>query len=248
MKTIVVSNHKGGVGKTAVAVHLAMYLGEQGKTVLMIDLDGQGNASKTLSRHKSGIEAAGLFDREPPFVSSPRQPITLAEASPRLSDVEQGPKVDVLSALRRVLPTLHDQFDYCVIDTPPGAGLRLSSALLAAQFVLSPFELDEYSIDGTTQMLQTVVAIQQRFNTGLAFLGMLPNRLNPASSAQKSALVAMLERYARFMVPAKIGNRSSIPEALRAGIPVWRLQKSAAREAGHEMLGAFRVISKRIGL
>jgi len=120
--------------------------------------------------------------------------------------------------------------------------------MLAAQFVLSPIELDDYSIDGTTQLLQTVVGIQQRFNTGLKFLGMLPNRLNSASVAQKTALQSMLARYPSFMVPAKIGNRSSIPEALRAQIPVWRLQKTAAREAGQEMLHAFGVIARRMEL
>jgi chromosome partitioning protein len=247
MKTLVVCNHKGGVGKTAISVHLAMYLAEKVKTVLVIDLDGQGNASQTLSRHRSGSEAAQLFELVPPQIVS-TQPITLVEASHRLFDIEQGRKQDVLSALRRVLPTLDGNFDYCVIDTPPGAGLRLTAALLAAQFVLSPVEMDDYSIEGTTQLLQTVVGIQQRFNTGLAFLGMLPNRLNAASLAQRAALELMLERYARFMVPAKIGNRSSIPEALRAGIPVWRLQKTAAREAGHEMLKALGILAQRIGL
>jgi chromosome partitioning protein len=247
MKTIVVSNHKGGVGKTAISVHLAMYLEEKGKTVLVIDLDGQGNASKTLGRYRSGVHAASLFEPEPPRVAQAGA-ITLVEASHRLSDIEQAPKQAVLSALRRVLPTLRGQFDYCVIDTPPGAGLRISAAMLAAQFVLSPVEMDDYSIDGTTQLLQTVVGIQQRFNTELAFLGMLPNRLNAASIAQRAVLQSMLARYPQFMVPAKIGNRSSIPEALRAGVPVWRLQKTAAREAGHEMLNAFGIISQRIGL
>ena len=247
MKTIVVSNHKGGVGKTAISVHLAMYLADKGKTVLVIDLDGQGNASKTLGRHSCGVQAASLFEPDSPRIAS-TSAITLLEASHRLSDIEQAPKQDVLSSLRRVLPTLRDQFDYCVIDTPPGAGLRISAAMLAAQFVLSPVEMDDYSIDGTTQLLQTVIGIQQRFNADLAFLGMLPNRLNAASIAQRTALQAMLARYAQFMVPAKIGNRSSIPEALRAGIPVWRLQKTAAREAGHEMLHAFGIIAGRLGL
>lgn len=247
MKTIVVSNQKGGVGKTAIAVHLAMYLQEKGKKVLVIDLDAQGNASKTLSPYASGLKAVVLFQRElDPIV--PANSITLVGADAGLADLEQRHKQDVLPALRRVLPMFSNQFDFCVIDTPPAVGLRLSAAMLAAQYVLSPIELDSYSIDGTTQLLQTVVGIQQRFNTGLAFLGLLPNRLNPASSAQRAALDSMLSRYPAFMVPAKIGNRSSIPEALRAGVPVWRLQKTAAREAGHEMLHAFGVIGKRMGL
>jgi chromosome partitioning protein len=247
MKTIVVSNHKGGVGKTAISVHLAQYLEEQAKTVLVIDLDGQGNTSKTLAQYASGISGMQLFDGSAPKVIQ-EQGITLIEADHKLSDLEQAPKQQVLPALRTVLPIISEDFDYCVIDTPPGAGLRVSAALIAAQFVLSPVELDDYSIDGIKQMLQTIFGIKKQFNPDLAFLGMLPNRLNAHSVAQKRALEELLSRYAQFMVPAKIGNRSSVPEALRAGVPVWRLKKSSAKDAGHEMLAAFKIISERIGV
>jgi chromosome partitioning protein len=247
MKTIVVSNHKGGVGKTAIAIHLAQYLEEQAKTVLVIDLDGQGNTSKTLAQYASGVIAPELFEGSSPRISQ-TQGITLIAAHHRLSDLEQAPKQQVLPALRNVLPIIGEGFDYCVIDTPPGAGLRVSAALLAAQYVLSPVELDDYSIGGITQMLQTIFGIKKQFNPELVFLGMLPNRLNAHSVAQKAALEELLTKYAQFMVPAKIGNRSSIPEALRAGVPVWRLKKSSAKEAGLEMLEAFRIIGERIGV
>lgn len=247
MKTIVVSNHKGGVGKTAISVHLAQYLEEQAKTVLVIDLDGQGNASKTLAQYACGVSSLELFNGTVPKVSQ-TQGITLIHADHKLSDLEQAPKQQVLSALRTVLPEISEGFDYCVIDTPPGAGLRVSAALLAAQHVLSPVEMDDYSIDGITQMLQTIFGIKKQYNPELAFLGMLPNRLNSHSVSQKAALDELLTRYPQFMVPAKIGNRSSIPEALRAGVPVWRLKKSSAKEAGLEMLEALKIISGRIGV
>ena len=247
MKTIVVSNHKGGVGKTAISVHLAQYLEEQGKSVLVIDLDGQGNTSKTLEQYASGVTGSQLFDGSLQRLDR-AQGITLIGADAKLSDLEQAPKAKVLSALRNVLPVIGEGFDYCVIDTPPGAGLRVSAALLGAQFVLSPVELDDYSIDGITQMLKTIFGIKQQFNPELAFLGMLPNRLNAHSVAQKAALDELLTKYAQFMVPAKIGNRSSIPEALRNGVPVWRLKKSSAKDAGIEMLAALKIVAERIGV
>ena len=247
MKTIVVTNNKGGVGKTAISVHLAQYLEEQGKNVLVIDLDAQGNTSKTLAAFASGVTSSQLFDASPPVVRRGLG-ITLVEADLMLPELEQGSKAEVLSALRRVLPVIGEQFDYCVIDTPPGASLKVVSALMAAQYALSPIELDGYSIDGITQMLKTIFGIEQRYNRGLVFLGMLANRLNSNSLAQKAALEDLLSNYGGYMVPAKIGNRSSIPEALREGVPVWRLKKTAAREAGAEMLKAFEVIGKRIGL
>lgn len=247
MKTVVVTNNKGGVGKTAISVHLAQYLEEQGKSVLVIDLDGQGNTSKTLSAHASGVKTMQLFVGSTPKIAA-NPGITLIEADTHVSELEQAPKEQVLSALRRVLPIIGKDFDYCVIDTPPGAGLRVISALMAAQYALAPIELDSYSIDGITQMLQTLVGIERQYNPGLVFVGMLANRLNSNSVSQKAALDELLAHYARYMVPAKIGNRSSIPEALREGVPVWRMKKTAAREAGAEMLEALKIIGKRIGL
>jgi chromosome partitioning protein len=247
MKTVVVTNNKGGVGKTAISVHLAYYLEEQGKSVLVIDLDAQGNTSQTLTAFASGVKTSQLFGAKAPKI--PANPgITLIEADPLVADLEQAPKEQVLSALRRVLPLIGKDFDYCVIDTPPATGLRVISALMAAQYAIAPVELDSYSLAGITQLLQTVIAIERQYNPGLVFVGMLANRLNANSASQKAALDELLSNYARYMVPAKIGNRSSIPEALREGVPVWRLRKTAAREAGAEMLEAFKIIGKRIGL
>ena len=247
MNTVVVTNNKGGVGKTAISVHLAQYLEEQGKSVLVIDLDAQGNTSKTLSAHASGVKTTQLFNGSAPKVVA-NLGITLIESEASVADLEQAPKEQVLSALRRSLPIIGKDFDYCVIDTPPGAGLRVISALMAAQYALAPIELDGFSIDGITTLLQTIFGIEQRYNPGLTFVGMLANRLNSNSASQKAALDELLANFAGYMVPAKIGNRSSIPDALREGVPVWRLKKTSAREAGVEMLHAFKIIGERIGL
>ncbi|MFX5245369.1 ParA family protein, partial [Acinetobacter baumannii] len=68
----------------------------------------------------------------------------------------------------------------------------MSSALIAADYVLAPIELENYSLDGITKMLQTIVGIKQKFNPGLHFLGMLPNRVKGTSPRQKEALASLL--------------------------------------------------------
>ena len=245
MKTLVISNQKGGVGKTAISVHQAHYLEEQGKTVLLIDLDPQGNASKTLGAYKSGVLATALFDGSVTSIDR-KGGITIVEADSGLINIERAEAKHILPAFKKTLAAVGKNFDYCVIDTPPQFGLRLSSALYAADYVLSPIELDEYAIDGIVKMLQTIFGMKQKYNPNLAFLGILPNRLNAHSVAQKVALEGLLEQYAQYMIPARIGNRSSIPEALRAGVPVWRLKKSSAKDAGAEMLEAFKIIQERM--
>lgn len=243
MKTAAITNQKGGVGKTAITTHLSFHLRDLGHRVLVIDLDNQGNASSTLAGVASGIPASKLFTGEKIAVE-PRDGITLIEADMALADLERADP-NVINAFRENVHRLSPSFDYAVIDTPPTLGLRMTAALIAANFALCPIELEGYSIQGITKMLQTIFGIQANYNPGLTFLGMLPNRFNAHSASQKANLDQLLASYAHLMITAKIGNRSSISDALGQGIPVWEMPKTAARDAGKEMKEALgQVINK----
>ena len=109
-----------------------------------------------------------------------------------------------------------------------------------------PIELEEFSVDGVTDMLKTVFGVRQKYNPCLKLLGLVANRFNPHSSRQKEALARLIADYEQFMIPAKISTRSSIPEALAAGVPVWRLTKSAAREASAEVQQVFELLRERM--
>ncbi|MBS7545555.1 ParA family protein [Ancylobacter oerskovii] len=243
MKTIVVANQKGGVGKTTVSTHLAFYLRDQGKKVLFIDLDNQGNSSFTLKASASGSLAAELFRNSKPDVVA-KEGITLLAADDSLVELERA-KSEAIKHFVTAVNHLDNAFDYCVIDTAPTLGLRMVAALTVANFALCPIELENYSIQGIEKMLQTIFGVQQRHNPGLTFLGMLPNRFNSHSASQKENMMELLTSYAHLMITAKIGNRSSISDALGQGIPVWEIPKTAARDAGKEMKEVFnQVIDK----
>lgn len=249
MKTIAVSNQKGGIGKSTIAVHLAFYLREKGHTVLFIDLDPQANASKTIllagERMTSlNVLASDLFKTETTDLHAEELSLQLIAADPAMADIERA-NAEVLANFKNKISSVKDQWDYCIIDTPPTLGIRMSAALMTANFVLSPIELEEYSIDGITKMLQTIFGIRQKWNNNLVFLGMLANRFNPRSIAQKNTLKTLLEKYSNLLLPAHIGIRSSVPEALSQGIPVWELKKTAARVAGKEFKTAFENIYKQ---
>jgi chromosome partitioning protein len=124
----------------------------------------------------------------------------------------------------------------------------MTAALIAADYVLAPIELEEYSIDGITKMLQTIFGVKQQWNPNLIFLGMLPNKFNPNSARQKATFIDLVKSHSHLVIPARIGIRSSIPEALADGVPVWKLKKSAAREASREFTEAFDVVFKTIGV
>lgn len=246
MNKLTIANQKGGVGKTTVGVHLAYRFVEVGKRVLYIDIDPQGNSSKTLAPYACGIFASQLFDQVP-VVLQGKDGITLISADEKMVDIERADS-KVIGFFAAQLKNLdRSAFDVCIIDTPPTMGLRMTAAFIVTNHVLAPIELEEYSLDGIEKLLKTIIGVKQKFNPSLNFLGMLPNKFNPNSARQKAALAQLLKKFSQYMIPAKIGIRSGIPEALAAGIPVWKLKKTAAREAGNEFKAAIDLIFTRMG-
>lgn len=246
MYRIDITNQKGGVGKTVIACHLSFYLQELGLRVLHIDLDPQGNSSKTLAQYASGITSSQLFADDPITITKNDDGITLISADPGLTRVERAEPA-VIQHLIDHLNNLDKTFDVCVIDTAPTDGLRMKAALIVATHVLAPFELEGYSIDGIVGLIRTILGIRQRQNPDLMFLGLLANRYNPQSPNQKANLEDLLSKYPQFMFPQKITTRTSIAESIAAGLPVWKWKKTSAREAGVEMRRALATIVEKIG-
>jgi chromosome partitioning protein len=248
MRVVVLTNQKGGVGKSTLSVLLAQWLAERHRLrVGVIDLDTQANASKSLARFGSGREAAGFFESDCiRSMETTAASLTLFAGTKRLADLELAKPEVILPAFRRQVAALSGDFDVVVIDTPPSLGLRMSAALIAATHVACPIELEEYSIDGVTDMLKTIFGVQRRYNPGLRLAGLVANRFNPHSVRQRAALHDLVAHYSEFVVPAKISTRSAIPEALAAGVPLWRLAKSSARDAAAEVSAVFDLLKQRI--
>jgi chromosome partitioning protein len=247
VSTIVFTNHKGGTGKSTLSVLYAHWLADRhGLRVCLIDLDSQRNSTKTLQAYAGDIAAVQLFDAENAVTCEPvSASLTLFAGSRALIDVERARPDVVIPAFRSSMAALKKAFDVCVVDTPPALGLRVSAALIAADHIVCPIELEEYSIDGVTDMLKTVFGVRQKYNPGLKLVGIVANRFNPHSPRQKEALANLIAHYVDLVIPAKISTRSSIPEALAAGVPVWRLAKSSAREATAEVQAVFELLRER---
>jgi chromosome partitioning protein len=249
MKTLVIANQKGGVGKTTLLVHMAYYAAEAGNRVLVIDLDPQGNSSSSLEMFASGIVASALFETKPLALRVEAQPnITLIGADSALVDLDRA-TLDVARTFGNQVRHLEDSgsFDLCLIDTAPALGLRMVAAITSANYVVSPIELHAYSIDGIAAMLKTIYGIRGKLNPGLQFIGMLPSRVNAHSPAQKANLVALLKRHPDLVVRKAITLRTSIGEAASEKKPVWSLRKTSAREAGQEVKAALAHIIERMG-
>jgi chromosome partitioning protein len=246
MYTVVITNQKGGVGRTTITALLAWWLVEKEKArVVVVDLDSQKNLTRTLSREQHPLSAAELFGARPPVEDTLAGEVCVFGGGAGLANLERA-SPEIIRNFRGNVAHLIPAFDYCLIDTPAAPGLRMVAALVAADYALCPIELDPYCIDAVTATIKTVLGVRQRYNPRLKFLGLLANRFNRRSLGLREALPALFATYREHVIPAKISIRLAIPEALSKGIPVWRRPQPSAREAAAEIRIAFGLLLERM--
>jgi chromosome partitioning protein len=252
MKTMVTANQKGGVGKTSTVVHVAFDFLERGLRVAVVDLDVQGNASFTLQEHKSGYLASQMFDLDADslrqwFVGRVDGPgIHLIASDARLADMEKRAIGEVGARFKANVAALSEcGFDVVLVDTAPSLGVSMAAALIAADYVLSPIELEAYSIQGIKKLVTTIANIR-KVNSKLQFLGMIPSRVDARNPRHKRHMNELTRAYPQLMIPASIGLRSSIADALATGVPVWKIKKTAARKAALEVRELAEYVFKKM--
>jgi chromosome partitioning protein len=180
-RVITVANQKGGVGKTTSAVNLAVGLALHGSTVLVIDLDPQGNASTALGvEHHVGVpdvyrvlvEGVAIADvvKEAPGVPRLRcVPATIDLAG---ADIDLVSLVARESRLQRAIDAYcagpGADVEYVIVDCPPSLGLLTVNALVATREVLIPIQCEYYALEGLGQLLRTVEMVKAHLNPALA--------------------------------------------------------------------------------
>ena len=248
MKTLVVNNQKGGVGKTMLAVHAAWFLAEAGARVLFVDLDPQANASSTLSAARIG-ESSRLF-LGPPVAIEAGPGVNLLAGDRGLDAVDAQLTHSVI-AFADAFARLGGAFEYAVIDTPPTWSGRNYAALMVASSLLAPIDLETYALQGVKQLLAQKAAVERNARQGrpIDFLGLLPSRFQSQSPRQRASLAALLRQQGlRIMFPdhGVITQRQGYAEALDVKTPVWTIRKTAAQDAGREIRGVLAAIKARL--
>lgn len=240
MKTLVTAIQKGGQGKTFTTCHLAFDFHERGYRVVVADLDTQGNASYTLTGYESAYMASQLFTDRPEkihahFAQHKNDGLVLIGADAALANIEGNMTIEEAAIwLRDNIKTLSHFFDILLIDTPPSLGVIMTAAIISSDFMLSPLEMEAYSLQGMKKMVAVIGNLRKK-NPTLRFIGMVPNKVDRRKPRHVSNLADIRKAYPQFVVPFSIGSRDSIAEALGEQIPVWKIKKTAARTATKEV-------------
>jgi chromosome partitioning protein len=221
MRTIAVTNHKGGSAKTTTAVNLAAALGEGGRRVLVIDLDPQGSASSWLGvpdPEVGVIDAIRGRDALAHLVYRTTAPgVELVPASPGLVAADRSDETDIALGFLRAVERLPAMWDTVIVDCPPSLGYLAIAPLTACQEVLIPVEAHVLALEGIRSLLETMDRIRQRLNPELGLSGVLACRVNRTSHAR-----SVIERLERRFPDAFM--RSQVRESIRlAEAPSFRL-------------------------
>lgn len=253
MKILAVANQKGGVGKSTLTVHLAYAALEAGLRVLVVDMDKQGSLSLTFPASAGaapGLLASKLFDAEP----SEAQPeaingkLAIIRADNGLLTIDKAEN-QVIRRPGVALRRFAQDFDLCLIDTPPLLGVRLMASLAASDFVVTPVSVGLYELAGVADLMQTIHVVRtQGFNPRLRHIGILPMKTNNRSTEERQALAALRERYGAAILPEVLPERAPVRKAIAKRRPVWVATKGDGHlKAAQEWRAACESVLERMG-
>ncbi len=228
-----VSNQKGGVGKTTTAVSIGGLLAQQGKRVLLMDLDPQGSLTSYFRLDPDGIEYSvyTLFDAKaggkpvdsldsllyPTGVAG----LTLMPASTAMATLDRqlGARDGMGLVISDVLKRLSDQFDYVLMDCPPMLGILMVNALAACRQLLIPVQTEFLALKGLERMLHTLQMIG-RARGGTPAYTIIPTFYDRRTRASTDALRAMRDQHGDHLWSRVIPVDTQFREASRSGTPI----------------------------
>ncbi|NBC30399.1 MAG: AAA family ATPase [Spirochaetes bacterium] len=224
--TIVFANQKGGVGKTTSAVNLGAFLAEQGRRVLLIDFDPQGNLSSSVGKSTQGH---GIYEVITEEIDAKSAVETTSQA--KLSIIPSsinltGANIELVEVerreyfLRNAIAGIQDEYDYIFIDSPPSLGLLTLNGLVAADAVIIPLQCEYFAMEGLTQLLQSIKRVQQSYNADLSVSGILFTMYDSRTRLAQDVVQEVVGYFGKRVFRTIIPRNVRLSEAPSHGIPI----------------------------
>mgnify|MGYP000709375820 CR=1 FL=1 len=226
-KIIAIANQKGGVGKTTLTVHLAVWFAGQDRSVIVVDADPQANTTAWMLSNEIADESMMrvLLIGDP----AARQLVPTQWAGVRIlpGGLGTGEAMTALRALQRPFDTIAKALhplgtlaDYVLIDMPPSRAAGFHEALFAADYMLIPTQLERLSMQGVSMMAQTTLAIKRDYQRSPELLGIIPNMMRKQTREHVENLRELIETFQTTVWPP-VPQSIRLAEAISYGSTVF---------------------------
>lgn len=225
---LAIAMQKGGVGKTTTAINMATGFAFEGETVLLVDLDSQGNATSGLGVEPNSLDRTVadvvLSGTDPDAVirSTGVDGLDLMPANMDLSSLRQQLKNNTsdYSRLKDALTGVQDRYDRWVLDCPPSLGPLTLSGLYTAHELLIPLQAEYYALEGLSQLWRTYQRVRKNLNPGLTLAGILITMYDRRTNLAEDVRDEVREHFGNVVLETVIPRNIRVSEAPGHGQPV----------------------------